>query len=62
MRSPTTRQTITAMTTGMTITPTARRRSVPIDVAAWGAGALGVALGLVVTIAFVMSTGPVATT
>ena len=33
----------------------------PIDVAAWGAGALGVALGLVVTIAFMMSTGPIPT-
>lgn len=32
----------------------------PIDVAAWGAGLLGVGLGLVVTIAFVMSTAPLA--
>lgn len=33
----------------------------PIDVAAWGAGALGVVLGLVVTVAFVLATAPVAT-
>lgn len=31
----------------------------PIDVAAWGAGVAGIALGLVVTLAFVMATGPV---
>ena len=30
----------------------------PIDVMAWGAGLLGVALGLVVTVAFVIATMP----
>jgi hypothetical protein len=29
----------------------------PIDVRAWGAGALGVALGSVVTVCFVLATG-----
>ena len=29
----------------------------PIDVRAWGAGAVGVALGIVVTVCFVLATG-----
>jgi hypothetical protein len=29
----------------------------PVDVAAWGAGALGVVLGLVVAVCFVLATG-----
>lgn len=29
----------------------------PIDVRAWGAGALGVALGIVVTVCFIFATG-----
>ena len=31
----------------------------PIDVAAWGAGVLGVAVGLVITACFVIATGTV---
>jgi hypothetical protein len=29
----------------------------PVDVRAWGAGALGVVLGIVVTVCFVLATG-----
>jgi hypothetical protein len=32
----------------------------PVDSAAWGAGILGVALGLVVALCFVLATGPTA--
>jgi hypothetical protein len=32
----------------------------PIDLAAWGAGALGVALGLVVALCFVLATAQIA--
>jgi hypothetical protein len=31
----------------------------PLDAPAWGAGILGVLLGLAVTVAFVLATGPV---
>lgn len=31
----------------------------PIDVVAWGAGALGVILGLVVAVCFVLATAPI---
>lgn len=31
----------------------------PIDVFAWGAGALGVVLGLVVAVCFILATGPI---
>jgi hypothetical protein len=31
----------------------------PIDVAAWGAGALGIALGIVVAVCFALATGDI---
>ena len=56
MPSTATRPTITAMITGTTIMPTPRTTGADRS-PAWGAGVLGVGLGIVTTACFVLATG-----